>query len=252
MTTALLQIRLHESIAFVQLNRPAKSNALNMELIEGLEAAFSSFGEDIRVVVLSGAGAHFCGGLDLAENSVRSPLDVFRTSQRWHKIFEAIQLSGRPVVAVLQGGVIGGGLELALAAHVRVAQDDAFFQLPEGQRGIFVGGGASVRVARIIGPDRMTEMMLTGRKYGAEEACQLGLAHYVTPCGAGLEMATQLAVQIASNAPLSNWAAINALSRIHDMSMSDGLFTEALTAAMVQGSGEARVRMEAFLNGKTR
>jgi enoyl-CoA hydratase/carnithine racemase len=152
----------------------------------------------------------------------------------------------------MQGGVIGGGLELALAAHIRIVEVGAFFQLPEAQRGIFVGGGASVRVARVIGPDRMTEMMLTGRRYSAEDGHRLGLAHYLAEAGQGRQMAAQLAAQVAGNASLSNWAAINAVPRIHDMSMNDGLFTEALTAAVTQSSHDARERMEGFLNGSRR
>ena len=149
----------------------------------------------------------------------------------------------------MQGGVIGGGLELALAAHVRIAEADAFFQLPEAQRGIFVGGGASVRLARVIGADRMTEMMLTGRKYCAADGHRLGLAHYLAEPGSGRQMAAELAAQVAANARLSNWAAINAVARIRDMSMSDGLFTESLTAAFTQSSQDAPERMKAFLNG---
>ncbi|QGZ63345.1 crotonase/enoyl-CoA hydratase family protein [Paraburkholderia acidisoli] len=250
--TDALQLTVHEGIAHLTLNRPAKRNAINTAQIEALDAAFRSLGEDIHAVLLTGAGEHFCAGLDLAENSVNQPVDVLRISQRWHKVFHDLQFSGKPVVAVLQGGVIGGGLELALAAHVRVAERSAFFQLPEGRRGIFVGGGASVRVARIIGADRMTEMMLTGRRYTAEEGCRLGLAHYLAEPGDGLRLATELARTIAQNSALSNWACIQAVSRIHDMSMQDGLFTESLTAALLQSTPEARERMEAFLTGKTR
>lgn len=252
MTLEHLQVRIEDSIAFIELDRPSKRNALNNALVDSLDAAFRALGDDVRAVVLTGAGEHFCAGLDLGENSAREPVDVLRTSQRWHKVFHDIQFSGKPVIAALQGGVIGGGLELALAAHVRVIERDAFFQLPEGKRGIFTGGGASVRVARVIGPDRMTEMMLTGRRYSAEEGYRLGLGHYLTEPGAGLDLARQLAADVAGNSALSNWAAINAVSRIHDMSMSDGLFTESLTAALMQSTPDARERMEAFLSGKKR
>jgi enoyl-CoA hydratase/carnithine racemase len=252
MTHDLLKISLDGSIAHLQLTRPDKRNALNETLINSLEKAFAELDDDIRVVVLTGFGEHFCAGLDLSEACVQSPVELLRTSQRWHRVFHDIQFSSRPVIAVLQGGVIGGGLELALAAHVRIVEATGFFQLPEAQRGFFVGGGASVRVARIVGPDRLTEMMLTGRRYEADEAYRLGFAHYLVDAGQGAQLAIKLASQIASNAPLSNWAAINAVPRIHDMSMSDGLFTESLTAAFTQSSSEARERMGAFLNRKSR
>lgn len=244
-----LKVQYDGPLAYVELNRPAKRNAVNNALIEELESVFIRFDESVRAVVMTAAGSHFCAGLDLAENSVRAPMDVLRTSQQWHRVFQRMQFSDRPIVTVMQGAVIGGGLELALATHVRIAEADAFFQLPEAQHGIFVGGGASVRVARVIGPDRMTEMMLSGRSYSAEEGHRLGLAHYMAEQGCGREKAIQLATQLATNAPLSNWAAINAVPRIHDMSMSDGLFTESLTVALTQSGDEAKTRMQAFLGG---
>lgn len=247
MTYPHLRVRVDDAIAYFELDRADKRNALSDALIDSLEAALRDLGDDVRAIVLTGAGEHFCAGLDLAENSVRSPLDVLQVSQRWHKVFHQLQFSGKPVVAVLQGAVVGGGLELALAAHVRVIERGAFFQLPEGKHGIFVGGGASVRVARIIGPDRMTEMMLTGRRYDAEDGGRLGLGHYVVDAGEGRALAERLARETAANSALSNWATINAVSRIHDMSMSDGLFTESVTTALMLSTPEARARMEAFV-----
>lgn len=249
MAHEFLNVWIDGAIAHVELHRPEKRNALNHALLEALDEAFASFGNEVRAITLSASGGHFCAGLDLAEHSVRSAIDVLRTSQRWHQVFQRIQFSDKPVIAVMQGGVIGGGLELALAAHVRIAEADAFFQLPEAQRGIFVGGGASVRLARVIGADRMTEMMLTGRKYSAADGYRLGLAHYLAEPAGGRQMAEELAAQVATNARLSNWAAINAVARIQDMSMSDGLFTESLTAALTQNSQDAPERMNAFLNG---
>ena len=113
--------------------------------------------------------------------------------------------------------------------------------------GIYVGGGASVRVGRILGADRMVEMMLTGRKYGAEEGQALGLAHYSVGEGGPLPIARKLASQIASNAPLSNYIMIQAIARIEDMSKTDGLFTESLCAAITQTSPDAIEGLQAFL-----
>ena len=143
--------------------------------------------------------------------------------------------------------VIGGGLELATSTHVRIAEPSTIFQLPEGRRGIYVGGGASVRVGRILGADRMVEMMLTGRKYNAEEGFMLGLAHYSVGEGEALAMAQDLARKIARNAPLSNYVMIHALSRIEDMDKAGGLFTESLCAALTQTSPDAMEGLAAFL-----
>ena len=160
---------------------------------------------------------------------------------------DRIQFGGLPVVSALTGAVIGGGLEIAAATHVRVAAPSAIFQLPEGRRGIFIGGGASVRVGRILGADRMTEMMLTGRTYSAEEGLALGLTHYVVEEGGALARARELADRIAGNAPLSNYVMIQALARIEDMSKADGLFTESLAAALTHTSPDAVEGLKAFL-----
>ena len=243
-------LSIEDGIAHLRLNRPAKRNAVNNGLLQDIEAALDGLGADATVVVISGEGAHFSAGLDLSELQVRSPFEVLQHSQWWHRVFHKVQFGGRPVVAALHGAVVGGGLELATSTHVRVAGRSTFYQLPEGQRGIFVGGGASVRVSKIIGPDRMTEMMLTGRRYDAEDGYRLGLSHYLVDDAEVLPEAFRLARQIATNAPLSNWASINAVANIGDMSMANGLYTESMAAALAQSSDEANKRMQDFLNRK--
>lgn len=243
-------LRIDGAIAHIHLNRPAKRNAVSNGLLMDIESCFDSLPTEAVVVVLSGEGQHFSAGLDLSEHQVRTPFQVLQHSQWWHRVFHKIQFGGRPVISALQGAVVGGGLELATSTHVRVAERSTFYQLPEGQRGIFVGGGASVRVSKIIGADRMTEMMLTGRSYTAEEGLRLGLSHYLVDEGKALEEAFRLARQVASNAPLSNWASINAVANISDMSMANGLYTESMAAAIAQSSDEANRRMQDFLNRK--
>ncbi len=242
-----LTVELRDNVALVGLDRPGKRNALNDTLIANLHDFFAQPPAAARVAVLYGRGEHFCAGLDLAEHSERDAFEAMMNSQSWHRAFNQVQHGGLPVVTAMTGAVVGGGLELAAAAHVRVAEPSCFYSLPEGQRGIFVGGGGSVRVARIIGAGRMTEMMLTGRAYGADEGQSLGLSHYLVKPGEALDKALDLARRIAGNAPLSNYAAINALPRIADMAAQDGLFTESLMVAMAQTSDEARARMQAFL-----
>ena len=234
-------------IATLVLNRPEKRNAMNDALVDDLDRFFSDPPKGVSAVILRGEGGHFCSGLDLAEHEHREPVDGVYHSRNWHRVSDLIEFGGLPVVSVLTGAVIGGGLEIAASTHVRIAEPGVRFQLPEGRRGIFVGGGATVRVARLIGADRMREMMLTGRTYGTEEGVQLGLAHYAVGHGEGTDLARQLARRIADNAPFSNYLMINAISRIGDMSRSDGLFTESLAAAMCQTSDGAREGMRAFL-----
>ena len=155
MTDKLVTHALDGLVYTITLNRPAKRNAISDRLLEALDKAWEARPEEARVVILAGAGDHFCAGLDLSEHQHREPFGVMLHSQGWHRVFGKIQQTGIPVVAVLHGAVIGGGLELATSTHVRVAEPSAMYQLPEGRHGIYVGGGASVRVSRIIGPGRM-------------------------------------------------------------------------------------------------
>ncbi len=242
-----LSISVDGPVAHVRLERPEKRNAIDDSAIEALHALFSS-PPDVRVAILDGAGSHFCAGLDLVEQMERSPDDLIAHSRRWHAAFDAIEFGQFPVISVFRGAVIGGGLELAAATHVRIAERSAFFSLPEAQRGIFVGGGGSVRISRLIGASRMAEMMLTGRVYDAASAERLSLAHYVVEDGEGHALARELAHNIASNARLSNFAIVQALPRIAGMAPADGFFTESLVAALMQSGPEARERIGAFFN----
>ncbi len=232
------------------MSRAAKRNAINDELIAAIHTAFINLPESTRVVVVSGAGEHFCAGLDLSEVSERSVAEGMMHSRMWHAAFDQVQFGRVPVVSVLHGAVVGGGLELASATHIRVAETNAFYGLPEGQRGLFVGGGGSARIPRLIGVARMTDMMMTGRVLDAAEGQQLGISQYLVGAGEGLAKAFELARRIAQNAPLSNFAVMQALPRIADMSQAEGLFVEALMSAIAQGDEAAKERVRAFLDGR--
>jgi enoyl-CoA hydratase/carnithine racemase len=247
-----LALDLDQGLLHVAIDRADKRNAINDTVIESLNTLFSRPPEGVRVAVLSGLGDHFSAGLDLAEHGLREPLEVMRHSQYWHATFHQMEFGGLPIVAALHGAVIGGGLELAMTAHVRVADPSTFYQLPEGRRGIFVGGGASVRVARVIGADRTREMMLTGRRYDADDGQRLGLSHHLVEPGTALDRARALAHEIAGNAPASNYMMLNALARIENMPMTEGLFTESLATALTQTSDDAREGMRAFLDKRDR
>lgn len=250
MTDQLVNTGFEDAIYTVTLARPEKRNAVSDRLLKSLESALENTPEGTRVIILAGEGGHFCAGLDLAEHQHREPFGVMQHSQWWHRIFNRIQMGGIPVVAALQGAVIGGGLELAMASHVRIAEPDTIYQLPEGRHGIFVGGGASVRVAKVIGAGRMCEMMLTGRIYKAEEGQALGLSHYLVGKGESLAKANQLARRIAENAQMANWAMVTAISRIDNMATDDGFYVESLTAALTHTSPEVVGRIGDFLNRK--
>ena len=237
-------------VLHIRLNRPAKRNAISDTLIQQLHTAFIQLPAEVRAVVISGEGGHFCAGLDLAELVERDIHGAVLHSRMWHAAFDAMQFGRVPVVAVLHGAVVGGGLELAASCHIRVAEDSAYFGLPEGQRGIFVGGGGSARIPRLMGVARMTDLMLTGRVFDADEGLAIGLVSYRVADGAGLAKGIALAERMAGNAPMSNFAVMHALPRIADQSQSEGLFTESLMAAVAESTPDAQSRLRAFLEGR--
>ena len=258
MAAASLSITLPPSLTFTQkgavgyvgLARADKRNALNLETVKGLHALFLNLPDSVKAVVLTGEGEHFSAGLDLSEMTEKDITQGMAHSRLWHRAFNDIEFGRVPVVSVLHGAVVGGGLELACATHVRVAEASTFYALPEGSRGIFVGGGGSVRLPKLIGASRMMEMMLTGRTYGAEEGRMLGFSHYVVPDGEGLAKAKQLAEHIAANAPLTNYAVMHVLPRITDSDPAAGYMMEAMISSIAQADPHAKARLRAFLDKK--
>jgi enoyl-CoA hydratase/carnithine racemase len=244
---ASLQIEQHGPVAVLRLARAHKRNALDDETIIGLETFFTALPESVGAVLLCGDGEHFSAGLDLSELEERDIGQGIAHSRLWHRAFEKIQFGKVPVVAVLHGAVVGGGLELAAAAHVRVSDRSAYYALPEGSRGIYVGGGGSVRLPRLIGVARMMDMMLTGRTYSAEEGLAMGLTTYLVDAGKAYAQGMELAQRIATNAPLTNFAVMQILPRISEMDPGSGYAVEALMSSIAQADAEAKARLKDFL-----
>jgi enoyl-CoA hydratase/carnithine racemase len=246
----MVTYELDGEIALVGFNRPDKRNCFNPEVQRQLLEAIVRAGEEAKCGIIFGHGDNFCAGLDLAwaaENwktgrSQRLPFQFNRNS-----FFEAMARGNIPFIAALHGATLGGGLETAAAAHIRVADETTFFGLPEGTRGIFIGGGGSVRVARLLGFSRMQDMMLTGRVLKPDEAERYGVVQYVVPKGQSMAKARELALKICKNAPLSNFAITNSLPRLQDMSYDDGLYFERMVAEYTR-SPESIERLHRFLN----
>jgi len=255
MTDELVTYQLEGSIALIGLNRAEKRNAINEEVIVALRAAVVRAGEEADVAVLFGHGTNFCAGLDLGEALARAagdaPTPRKRRRHSWHEVFDIIARGPIPFVAALHGAVVGGGLELAAAAHIRVGDETAFFGLPEGQRGIFVGGGGTVRVQRVVGYSVMADMMLTGRLLSIGEAEREHIVRYVVPGGEALNKAKELAAKIAQNTSETNWRITNVLPRINDLSHDDGLFMEYLNSNMAR-SPETAARLREFVEGRAK
>jgi (methylthio)acryloyl-CoA hydratase len=235
------------TVAVLRLSRPAKRNALDGAMIAGIASFFADPPAGVRAVVLHGEGEHFCAGLDLSTLTEITAANGIAYSRAWHRAFDQIENGTVPVIAVLHGAVVGGGLELAASAHIRVAERSAYYALPEGMRGIFVGGGGAMRVPRLIGTARMIDMMLTGRTYGAEEGAPLGFSQYVVADAQGLAKGIELAERIADNTPLSTFAMLQALPRIARADPDVGLLMESLMASIVASDEGARARLHALL-----
>jgi enoyl-CoA hydratase/carnithine racemase len=239
-----------DGIASVTLSRAAKRNALDAATIDELIDIFTALPRaGVRAVVLRAEGDHFCAGLDLVEHhrEDRSAEGFMHLCLRWHEAFNKMEYGGVPIIAALKGAVVGGGLELASAAHIRVADSTTYFALPEGQRGLFTGGGATIRVADLVGKARMIDMMLTGRVYQGREAVDVGLCQYLVE-GSSEDKSYALARAAALNPPLSNFAICSAISHMQNMSALDAAYAEAVVAGIVNTQPAARGRLEAFAN----
>lgn len=251
-STSELITHLEDEILHLKINRVKKRNAINDELLLALESKFEHIPDGVRCVIISGEGEHFSAGLDLSELKERDLIAGLEHSRMWHRVLDKIQFGKVPVVAVLNGACIGGGLEIASACHIRVAEKSTFYALPEGQRGIFVGGGASVRLPKLIGVARMADLMFTGRVVKAEEGELMGFSQYVTENGEGLAKGVELAKKIASNASITNYALMHVLPKIADSGPNEGLMMESLMATISSSSPEAKKRLTDFLEGRAK
>lgn len=250
-TSEFMKTKQDGEVLIVTLDRAEKRNALSAAFIEALVDLFEWVRrtEAVRAVVIRAEGTVFCAGLDLIEHHVedRSATDFMYICRRWHAAFDAIQHCGKPVIGALNGAVVGGGLELASSFHIRVADQTTYFALPEGQRGIFTGGGATVRVARLVGEARMVDMMLTGRIYSGDEAVAVGLCQYLVE-GSSLDKAMEIARKAAHNPPLSNFAITSGIAHIGNMPANDAFYAEAFIAGITNTQPASKERLAAFMN----
>lgn len=243
-----ISYELQDQIALIGIDRAPKRNAMNAAMFQALGRAAERAQTEARVGIIFSHGAHFSAGLDLGEHMERDPIASMHESRAQHAILNVVEQGRIPFIAAVQGATIGAGLEIAAATHIRVGDETAFFALPEGKRGIFVGGGGSVRITRLCGVARMMEMMLTARTLTAAEGLANDLLQFVTPAGGALDKALELARGIAKNSAISNYAIINGLPRLRDASHDDGLFFESVMAAITLASPDAQAGLREFLD----
>jgi enoyl-CoA hydratase/carnithine racemase len=245
-----IKTEIKDNILSVLLNRPQKRNAINDATLLELDQTFSAIPKEVKCIIIHGEGDHFCAGLDLSELTERDAWEGLHHSRMWHATMDKIQNSQVPVIAAIHGACVGGGLEIVSACHLRVSDKSTFYALPEGARGIFVGGGGSVRVPRLVGMATMIDMMLTGRVYQAERGYELGFSQYICEKGQALQQAQELAEKICKNTPMTNFSLTQILPRILDAGQDAGLMMEAMAAAIAQSAPHAKQRLKDFLEGR--
>ncbi|MBI4409040.1 MAG: enoyl-CoA hydratase/isomerase family protein, partial [Gemmatimonadetes bacterium] len=252
MTTDYQYLRLDrkENLATITINRPDKLNVLNADTVAELDAAFHELAADdaVRGVILTGAGDKaFVAGADIGELSRMGPLTGVEVSRRGQETLRFIEKLTKPVLAAVNGFALGGGLELALACHMRVAGENARFGLPEVKLGIIPGYGGTLRLPRLIGRGRALELILSGEMIDAQEAYRLGLVNRVVPAGGLLATAEQLLRRIAANAPVAVAFALQSVDRGLDTTLDDGLVLEANLFGLLAATEDMREGMQAFL-----
>jgi enoyl-CoA hydratase len=250
MDSSLIITERRGSIEIIRLNRPAKLNALSREMILALSDVFINIESDaeLRAIILTGAGDKaFCAGTDINELTQLKEVDARKVSERGQALCNQIENSAVPVIAAINGIAAGGGCELALACHIRIASNNARFSLPESKLGIIPGYGGTQRLAREIGNGRALEMMLTGKAVAAEEALQIGLVNRLTTSDDLLIEAESLANEIAQLAPLAIRACLKAMTLGSELPLAEGLALEAELFASLFATADMREGTRAFL-----
>jgi enoyl-CoA hydratase len=250
MTFENLRIAKRDGVAVVTINRPDKLNALNDRTVSELEAAFADLGADaaLRGVVVTGAGEKaFVAGADIGELATESAVGGRERSVRGQAVFNRIENLGKPVVAAVNGFALGGGCELALACHLRIASENARLGTPEVKLGIMCGYGGTQRLARLVGKGRALELLLTGEMVDAQEALRIGLVNRVVPKERLIEEAEAVLRKMIANGPLSLRFTLEAVNAGLEMQLPDGQNLEATLFGLICTTDDMREGTRAFL-----
>ncbi len=250
MTYQFLTLDVRDRIATITVNRPDKLNALNdatmLELGRAIEHARAD--DAVGGIVLTGAGRAFVAGADIAELRSKSPAEVYALARRGQEVFRRFETSPKPVIAAVNGFALGGGCELAMACHLRIAAETAQFGQPEVKLGVIPGYGGTQRLTRLIGRGRALQLLLTGEMIDATEAMRLGLVNRVVASGdIAVETARAMLHQMLANGPMALAQCIEVVNRGADISLDEALALEAAAFGMLAASDDMREGTSAFL-----
>ncbi len=244
-----ITLTVSDRVATITVNRPDKLNALNAATIGELDAAIEETAtrDDIGAVILTGAGKGFIAGADISELSSQSPIDAKQRALRGQRVFAKFERSRKPVIAAVNGFALGGGCELAMSCHFRLASESAKFGQPEVKLGICPGYGGTQRLPRLVGKGRALQLLLTGEMIDAQEAYRIGLVNKVYPAAELLPAADAMLRQIMANGPLAVAMCIEAVHHGLDAQLDDALTLEANHFAILAGTADMREGTTAFL-----
>jgi enoyl-CoA hydratase len=239
-----------DGILWITIDRPKVRNALNAKTVEEIASAFAAARSDdaVHAVIVTGAGEKaFVAGADINELATMTPVSGKFVSEQGQSVFLQIERFPKPVIAAINGFALGGGCELALACHIRIASENAQIGLPEVSLGIIPGYGGTQRMARLVGKAKAFELICTGDRVTAAEAERIGLVNRVVPADQLLAAAEELAKKIASRSPVAVRAAMEAINHGSDMPFEEGQLLEATLFGLLCASEDMKEGMAAFL-----
>ncbi len=249
MAYALLTFDVADRIATIAVNRPDKLNALNGALMTELGLAIQEANrrDDVGAVLLTGAGRAFVAGADIGEMVAESPMGMKGRAEHGQTVFRAFEISPKPTLAAVNGFALGGGCELAMACHIRLASESAKFGQPEVKLGIVPGYGGTQRLPRLVGKGRALQLLLTGEMIDAAEAYRIGLVNRVVPAAELLPAARAMLATILAQGPLAIAHVIEAVDRGLEMPLEDAIALEAAYFGLLSASADKAEGMQAFL-----
>ena len=249
MPSPFVTLDVADRVATITVNRPDKLNALNAATIAGLDAAIDEARarDDVAAVILTGAGRAFVAGADIAEIVAASPSEARALALRGQAMMRKFETSPKPTIAAVNGFALGGGCELAMACHVRIAADGAKFGQPEVKIGILPGYGGTQRLPRLVGKGRALQLLLSAEQIDAAEAYRIGLVNRVVPGGELLAAARAMLAPMLANGPAAVALCVEAVDRGLDMGLDDALAFEAACFGLLAATADMREGMTAFL-----
>lgn len=245
-----VRVENRDAVLIVTIDRPKVLNALNAQTVGEIGRVFQEAREDrsVGAVILTGGGEKaFVAGADINELAQKTPVTGKQTSEEGQRVLSLIEKLQKPVIAAINGFALGGGCEIALACHIRIASEKAQIGLPEVTLGIIPGYGGTQRMARLLGKGKALEMILTGDRIGAAEAERIGLVNKVVPPDQLMAAAEEMARKIMSRAPLAIAASIEAVNHGLDVSFDEGQFLEATLFGLLCASEDTKEGLNAFI-----